>query len=258
MAKKNGLGRRYRRFRSRNQYDKPLLIFVGDLMVVLSRNLPLIGISAVGALATLWFLGYFSTNPENEPSLATTANATIDQHSSIPGFVKIGDYWRKIEEPATKPPTGRADAINKSADTTPVVFDGDAKIKPVDSANRETSNPVQRTKEIEKPELVDESWIMTLDSESYVLQFGSSKNTNALKEFIPSINHGEPIAVYPFKQTSSGTVIYGIATGVYRDTDAAFAALEKYPKKAQAYDPWIRKVSDLTNQIELVKKNSNK
>ena len=103
-----------------------------------------------------------------------------------------------------------------------------------------------------KPDLVDEQWITRLNPEQFIVQYGSSVDLELIEEFIPVINNAEKIAIYPFKKTPSGRLVYGIATGVYTDLDTALASLDDLPAEARAYEPWVRPVNELIKQINFV------
>lgn len=101
----------------------------------------------------------------------------------------------------------------------------------------------------DKPEIVDSKWVQGLNPAHYIMQFGASPDRALLDEFIPVINQSEPIAVYLFKRTPSGRPVYGIATGVYKTADAALAAIESFSAQARSHEPWVRKISDLKEDI---------
>ena len=64
---------------------------------------------------------------------------------------------------------------------------------------------------IHPPDLRNEEWILKINPSSFVIQFGSSADVDLFDEFIPIINSGEPIAIYPFKFTPSGLSLIHIS-----------------------------------------------
>jgi len=105
--------------------------------------------------------------------------------------------------------------------------------------------------------IVDAQWISRLNPNSFIVQFASTPDLKLLKEFIPVINNGEPIAIYPFKKTRSGNPVYGIATGVFDDLDSALISLEQLPTEARAYKPWVRPVKELIGQVNALRANES-
>jgi len=105
--------------------------------------------------------------------------------------------------------------------------------------------------------IVDAQWISRLNPNSFIVQFASTPDLKLLEEFIPVINSGEPIAIYPFKKTRSGDLVYGIATGVFEDLDSALLSVERLPTAARAHEPWVRPVKDLIDQVNAVRPNES-
>jgi len=100
--------------------------------------------------------------------------------------------------------------------------------------------------------LVDEQWIVQLNPEHFIVQYASTVDIEKLIEFIPVINNAEEIAVYPFRRTRSGQLVFGIATGVYPDLASALASLEELSAEARSYNPWVRPIRELIQQINTV------
>jgi len=103
-----------------------------------------------------------------------------------------------------------------------------------------------------KPDMVDAEWVTRLNPEHFIVQYGSTVDLELIQEFVPVINSSEEIAIYPFKKTPSGRLVYGIATGVYDDLDNALESVEKLSAEARAYNPWVRPVDELIEQIGAV------
>jgi len=103
-----------------------------------------------------------------------------------------------------------------------------------------------------KPDMVDAEWVTRLNPEHFIVQYGSTVDLELIEEFVPVINSSEEIAIYPFKKTPSGRLVYGIATGVYDDLDNALESVEKLSAEARAYNPWVRPVDELIEQIGAV------
>ena len=101
-------------------------------------------------------------------------------------------------------------------------------------------------------DFVDQFWQIQNGQAHQKRGYGSSVDLELIEEFIPVINNAEKIAIYPFKKTPSGRLVYGIATGVYTDLDTALASLDDLPAEARAYEPWVRPVNELIKQINFV------
>ena len=123
-------------------------------------------------------------------------------------------------------------------------------------ARTETDTEVKplATAALAKPNMVDGEWVTRLNPEHFIVQYGTSPDLELLEEFIPIINNEEEIAIYPFKKTPTGRLVYGIATGVYTDLDTALESLEELPAEARAYEPWVRPIKDLITQINSLEK----
>lgn len=249
------LGRRYKRYRSRHRYDKPVFIFLGDTVVALLKNFPLLFTLTVTFGVTMWFLRY-STEPTMESPLpGVEANVATEQTKEGGKYVKIGGYnaWVK----AKTNPGSRAPSIDGDISSETVIAADNSKTTAEEKeqftlSDNESPNDAEENVDYSRPQLVNESWILGLKSTSYVIQFSSSAESSKLEDFIPVLNIGEPIAIDPFRQTPTAKTMHGIATGVYETPEDAFAAIGTFSEKARAHDPWVRKVSDLVDQIENV------
>ena len=212
-------GRRYRRFRHENRYDKPLLIFLIDTFLAVAR----LGLLVL-ALLSIWLL------------------ADRLRQSSQPSSVKV--MQSSLENTSTTP-----EVNSQAVGTQVIIVDAakEAKVLTLKAAveDIETIDTAART----RPDLVDEEWITQLDPEHYIVQYSSSTDLESLKEFVPVIDNAEEIAIYPFKENQAGRLVYGIATGVFPDLDTALKSLEELPAEARAHNPWIRPVRELIEQV---------
>ena len=212
-------GRRYRRFRHENRYDKPLLIFLIDTFLAVAR----LGLLVL-ALLSIWLL------------------ADRLRQSSQPSSVKV--MQSSLENTSTTP-----EVNSQAVGTQVIIVDAakEAKVLTLKAAveDIETIDTAART----RPDLVDEEWITQLDPEHYIVQYSSSTDLESLKEFVPVIDNAEEIAIYPFKENQAGRLVYGIATGVVPDLDTALKSLEELPAEARAHNPWIRPVRELIEQV---------
>lgn len=130
-------------------------------------------------------------------------------------------------------------------------------VTPVSAANETIKPAAVHDATLNNLTIVDAQWITRLDPNSFIVQFASTPHLKLLEEFIPVINNGEPIAIYPFKKTRSGNLVYGIATGVFDDLDTALISLEQLPNEARAYEPWVRPVKELIGQVNAVRANKS-
>lgn len=243
-------GRRYRKFRHQNRYNTPLLIFLMDSMIWLLKT-----IVALVILVTIWVV---ITKYTNSPSVAETDTASSIDADTVAITTTPADDPKltkaSSEEPAivTQPLPDKADTlVTIQQDNTLQGMATDASpIRSNKSADTVSLKPLDAKTPDLKPDIKDEKWILGMNSTSYVIQFGSSTDTTLFEEFIPVINNGDPISVYPYKLTPSGRPVYGIASGIYNSHKAAAAAVETYSAEARAYKPWIRKVATLINQID--------
>lgn len=211
----NRPGRWYKRYKHENKYDSPLLIYIIDASIGLTKLVLLVAL----------FAGIWSQIAKYIDAEPTGIAATEIEHevlaSSTPTSVVTQSLTSESGENA-------ASIANTSETATRRLIPAAA-------------SPV---------EIYDEDWILGIRPSSYVIQFGSSENIAFFDNFVPVINYGEPIAIYPYNFTPEGNPIYGIASGIYTNRAAALAAVENFSEQARAYKPWVRKVADLTTEIE--------
>ncbi len=179
---------------------------------------------------------------------ATVTKSTTDDDAVIEERVRekiLPEYITKDTE-ATEENT-RENSLSAEIAAIPKVAEEtkDNKIPPADIA---TGN---------KPVMVDEKWLTQLNPSHYIIQYGSTVDVELLSEFIPIISNDEEIAIYPYRKTPSGRMVYGIATGVYDDMETALAALEQISTEARAYGPWVRQVRKVVSEINSVAKKAS-
>lgn len=252
-------GRRYRRYRHENRYDSPLLIFCLDtcltlLKILLIASLLLSGWVVLKRLATSAESNSIDISAETSGAPASsveTASVTVQNANPV-----VGSSDRQNSDATLLVSTNPTDSENPAGNTA-ITHDGAAtKAGSTDDTAAKSVAPREKPAESGKqaniqvkPEIVGSKWVQGLNPAHYIMQFGASPDRSLLDQFIPVINQGEPIAVYPFKRNRSGKPVYGIATGVYKTGDAALAAIESFSAQARAYDPWVRKISDLKEDI---------
>ena len=218
-------GRRYRRFRHENRYDKPLLIFLIDTFLAVAR----LGLLVL-ALLSIWLLAD-RLRQSSQPSSVKVMQSSLENTSTTPEVNSQAVGTQVIIVDAAK----EAKVLTLKA-----AVEDEAAVEDI-----ETIDTAART----RPDLVDEEWITQLDPEHYIVQYSSSTDLESLKEFVPVIDNAEEIAIYPFKENQAGRLVYGIATGVFPDLDTALKSLEELPAEARAHNPWIRPVRELIEQV---------
>ena len=260
-------GRQYRRFRNYYRFERPLLVFFADAFITLAKiSLFVAGLLMIWILshkfaqsvrpsatqslqtapeptASKNTLGSTSTNPkvvvQSGSSSATLAKATFDTEPTTDQNRKEKNRSEDIltATEATEENTRIADiapSINIAVKNT------EEKILLADIAKGTTAA------------IVDEQWINELNPNHFIIQYGSAMDLELLNNFITRINNDEEIAIYPYRKTPSGRLVYGIATGVHTNRQAALASLDELTTEARAYKPWVRPVKELIKEINEV------
>ncbi len=96
----------------------------------------------------------------------------------------------------------------------------------------------------EKAPIYTHRWLGAQNPSRYVIQLASSTNYKELLDFVSDKQLQQPIAIYPFKKSRAGTVVYGVSAGLYSTSSEAMKSASSL-SNTKAHGVWIRKVADL-------------
>ena len=97
--------------------------------------------------------------------------------------------------------------------------------------------------------IVGSQWMLEQNPEHFIVQYGSSPNLRLLKQFAAVMETDEPIAIYPFKTTSSGKPVYGIASSLHSNLEAGLNSVKQLPESVREFGPWVRPLKNVQQQI---------
>lgn len=270
-------GKKYKQFRSRQRYDSPMLIFVVDMLLGLSKLLLICIVLTAGWVASKKHPGSVVTEPTK------TTNASIQSNSATEPSVNTESETQQkpdtrslnstntestiavsqnatVEQSVntkTETPKKSGTSPSNSTNTEPAIATSQNVTVETPRADQQGSNKSSPQILSEDPmdddnrsKMLDETWILQLNPASHIIQIGASTDLAALQGLIPDSDFKEPTAVYPYTRTLSDEIVYGIAVGLYETHDAASAAVENMSEVGRAYKPWIRQVEDITKEIE--------
>lgn len=100
-----------------------------------------------------------------------------------------------------------------------------------------------------KPLLLNGRWISKQRTDSYIIQLASSTKDAELIEYARRLSSHGPLAIYPFKKTKDGKLLYGLSSGLYGSSTEATKAAALLPIESAQNGSWIRKVADVSSQI---------
>ena len=228
----------YRRVRFDRRYDSPLFFFLLDLTI------GLIQILAIAALLMiLWIIGSRFVGAPNSSTSQTTPTASVvaEEKTGTPAMIPAvaeATQTDKLQLKTVEPKLENAPAI--SNEVKPVV-----KLESDQQASNKTDVPV----------IVNEQWVLEQSSDNYTIQFRTSSDAEILRQFAPDIGSQTTLSIFPFKKSTDGEVIFGIATGLYENMEDALAAIEVMAPAAQEFGPWIRPLNVLQSEISDTVKN---
>lgn len=110
--------------------------------------------------------------------------------------------------------------------------------------------PVLSGPQVSESVLFDEAWLMSLDRDKFTVQLGTSPELDKLVAFAREVFAAEQAHIFPFRVSSIGNPIYGLAFGEHVDLQAAQEAVALFPAAYRQYDPWIRPVGQLQDQVQ--------
>jgi peptidoglycan hydrolase CwlO-like protein len=97
------------------------------------------------------------------------------------------------------------------------------------------------------PTLHSANWLLTQPAEYYTLQLLTAINKAWLVDFIR--RHPLPPDSAHFRITNRGWRRYMVVTGVYESARSASQAIKALPQPWQRYNPWIRKIGGIQQNI---------
>lgn len=208
--------RSLRRYRADNPYSHTLLFFFLDAAFGLLK-IVLVGV----VLASVWLIGnaWMKTSKHSPENTAMVVDEVEQQSAAI--------VIAEIESASVDPE--RAATLDQQIDQSP------KKEEPVVA-------------------LFDEKWVLSQSRDSFTMQLGSSPDRDKLVDFANEVLVDEQAHIYAFKVSSIGNPIYGLAYGLYPDLKSAQESIEKLPSSYREFNPWVRPISELQNQISQVKK----
>jgi len=279
MARLSRIGRGNRRSRQHISYARSPLTSIINASITLAKIALLMGVFLV-----VWTLanrqsnplqtgsaGDVSLNAESKTTTATDNISVVSINTPTPtqtlsivkstatgpdiNFDSLADTSSGTGEDTTVATLAQADIRQNAPDGILDTSDTEiaAQVVTTQAAIAQTTKeePTNSTA-VRDHELVDEQWIAQLNPKHFIVQYGSTLDIEKLIEFIPVIKNTEEIAVYPFRRTPSGRLVYGIATGVHPNLESALASLEELSPEARAYNPWVRSIQELIEQINSV------
>ncbi len=104
----------------------------------------------------------------------------------------------------------------------------------------------------QEPLLRDASWLAAQPDASFVVQFESSGNVDLMRRQVRKFQTSEALALYPYKVSQEGDLVYGLSYGLYDSLSEARAASVAMPAEMSRYGVWIRQVGLLKKQMQSV------
>ncbi|OED40647.1 hypothetical protein AB833_11290 [Chromatiales bacterium (ex Bugula neritina AB1)] len=206
--------RRYRRYRFYNQDA------YRSLFLALDVSFFLIKVAVIAGLLLLAFKLY--SNYSNTQNTTMEASATLKSPSIEPGSAGAGQ---------TTDPSENTE-LPEHNETTALI-----------------STPKTQSIDTESKPLETGRWVLEQDNSKYTIQFGSSPDRQLLIQDAQQFDSTEPMAIYVFKRTPTNRPVYGLARGVYDSLDHASQSLTQLPPELKIFDPWIRPINKLQDQI---------
>lgn len=106
------------------------------------------------------------------------------------------------------------------------------------------------TKEAGPLVLRDAGWLKDQSDTSFVIQVESSANVERMRQQIKKLRSPEQLAIYPYKVSVDGDVVYGLSYGLYETLTDAKNANATMPAEMRRFGSWIRQVGPLKRQID--------
>ncbi len=100
----------------------------------------------------------------------------------------------------------------------------------------------------ERLPIVTDKWLHSQNPKMFVIQVASSTDYQGLLTYAHDKKLNKPIAIYPFKKSREGKVVYGVSTGLYSSSKEAMNNASSL-SNTKEHGVWIRKVADLRAQM---------
>ncbi len=269
----NRLRRRYKRFRYNNQARFPRLFVILEMA---EFPLQLLAVALPLWLVVSFYDDHFSYRAKNAQRAPVSAVDTTPRQTAEPIEVdnSLVAIDRGAEQPVEEALTESADTLVavKSPSVTPVVVPGNEtetqplaepdKLAELSSVVERISGPAQihidrltsKPEPIERsgPVLRDAGWLKDQAESSFVIQLESSVNVDRMRQQINRLSTAEQLAIYPYKVSVNGDVVYGLSYGLYDTLSQAKQANSEMPAELRRFGSWIRQVGPLKQQIEQI------
>ena len=228
------ISRRIKRYRAANPYSHRF--FFGCISALIG-TLKIVVLLLV--LAACWKGFLVLTQAENSD---VTVAGNPDREADAGALVQLRSPISTA--PVVAPPEVAPPAVTAqlAVAAPPAVTTSESNVESLLS-----SSPVTETV------LFDEAWVMSLDRDKFTVQLGTSPDLDKLVAFAREVFASEQAHVFPFRVSSIGNPIYGLAFGEHADLQAARDAVAQFPAAYRQYDPWIRPVGLLQDQIQAAK-----
>ncbi len=227
--------RNYKRFRVDNHYSYPALFFFVDILL---GALKVLAIGFVLAIAWLIFNRYFVEQHQIDTGATIDVASQSEGVKPKPGREKATAEKNVVSMNALSAQEGNLSMVPAASETARL--DTTAADEPAAASPAGTADNFS---------LMDHNWILGKSKLGYTVQLGSSPEKAKLVDFAKQIELDEQLHIYTFKLTPSGRPVYGLAFGVYSDFEVAEKVIEELPASLQEYQPWIRRIDTLQDQI---------
>ena len=205
------LPRSVKRYRAKNPYSFAFLFHCFDAIVGTIKIVSVLLLLAVCWKGYLWWIEAKSVNRIVEADLVKIVNT--DPLDVVPA--KSASTLPGIEQSVTPQ---NLPVVSGSLETETVLF--------------------------------DEAWLMSLSRDVFTVQLGTSPELDKLVAFGREVFADEQAHIFAFRVSSIGNPIYGLVFGEHADLQAAQEAVARFPAAYRQYDPWIRPVGQLQDQVQ--------
>ena len=256
------LRRRFRRFRYNNQARFPRLFVIFD-MAKLPLQIMLVALPLW--IAVGFYDDHFSYQANNDrlkksrsmvvekPPTSiideSVVTVTIDRQAGEALSSMIDPVAEVINSPAKETIPKDASTLNNSAQL-PGKPD---KVAELDDVVTRIAGPSSiHNEKLNTTSLRDASWLVAQSNASFVIQFESSRNVELMRQQARKLSTSEELALYPYKFSQDGDLVYGLSYGLYDSLSEARAANASLPEEMRRFGSWIRQVGLLKKQMESI------
>lgn len=205
-----------------------------------------------------------NTTVHNEASAITTTPRTVILQSAV-------------EQAATQPEVvpaslTRDNSLSAAVTKTEIQKSDDALLAEVIKAEAWLRQKKQQTKRLEarverarqllrsaetntaeqqepKTRLLTGEWVQQQPENHFVVQIASSTNFELLQDYATRNPLTAPLAIYPYKVSKTGNVVYGLSTGLFIDRQDAMNELPRLTEISKRHGVWVRKIADLKTNL---------